>query len=230
MDTCLSQGPCTVRWWSVLGACLVAAVWGVAGCQTYPECGSDSDCAEYNADEESEAYGRNQVVCVDHICRQCRADSDCQAGFGCRDNACAALTDYCDGRECIEPGVICVNGMRHAGCSEDCPCPSGMACRKWPVPRRRMPPRSDRLAIAAKIAPQTDPIATANSRPSTSTLTRPAASRPSRASGERLVPAGYPKTRRVSRATATNAAPMPTTSLWASAVRARPARVWCAAA
>lgn len=68
------------------------------------ECKSSADCAG------QEGVGK---VCVDGRCQECGQDSDCRAGFVCRDNKCApkpqcdANTPCPEGEECV--GERCVS-------------------------------------------------------------------------------------------------------------------------
>jgi peptidoglycan-associated lipoprotein len=61
------------------------------------ECKSSADCAS------QEGVGK---VCVEGRCQECGQDSDCQAGFVCRDNQCAPKPQ----------------------CGPDTPCPAGQEC------------------------------------------------------------------------------------------------------
>jgi peptidoglycan-associated lipoprotein len=62
------------------------------------ECKSSEDC------KDQAGYGK---VCVQGQCQECAADTDCQAGFACRDNKCVPRPE----------------------CSTDADCPSGKECQ-----------------------------------------------------------------------------------------------------
>jgi peptidoglycan-associated lipoprotein len=61
------------------------------------ECKTSADC------EKQEGYGK---VCVEGRCLECAADSDCAAGFACRDNKCVPRPE----------------------CQGDADCPAGKRC------------------------------------------------------------------------------------------------------
>ncbi len=76
------------------------AALALSGCPAKPkpgECKSSADCAK------QEGYGK---VCVEGRCLECSADSDCAAGFTCRENKCVPRPE----------------------CSSDADCPTGKRC------------------------------------------------------------------------------------------------------
>lgn len=84
----------------LLLALSVSAAVALAGCPPKVkkgECKSSTDCAS------QEGVGK---VCVDGRCQECGQDSDCKAGFVCRDNRCAPKPQ----------------------CGPDSPCPAGQEC------------------------------------------------------------------------------------------------------
>ena len=84
----------------LLLALSVSAAVALAGCPPKVkkgECKSSADC------EKQEGVGK---VCVDGRCQECGQDSDCRAGFVCRDNRCAPKPQ----------------------CGPDTPCPAGQEC------------------------------------------------------------------------------------------------------
>jgi peptidoglycan-associated lipoprotein len=75
-------------------------VAALSGCPAKPkngECKSSKDC------EAQEGFGK---VCVEGRCQECGADSDCRAGFVCRQNKCAPKPQ----------------------CQADADCPKGQRC------------------------------------------------------------------------------------------------------
>jgi peptidoglycan-associated lipoprotein len=86
----------------------------LAACPRKPtggKCESDKDCAA------QEGFGR---ICVQGSCQECGKDTDCPAGFACRDNKCAP----------------------RAECDQSRPCPGGRACEagKCVEPKAAVPP------------------------------------------------------------------------------------------
>jgi peptidoglycan-associated lipoprotein len=73
----------------------------LAGCPTKPkqgECKTSADCAG------QEGYGK---VCIEGRCQECGADSDCKAGFACRESRCVPKPQ----------------------CAADADCPAGQPCQ-----------------------------------------------------------------------------------------------------
>jgi peptidoglycan-associated lipoprotein len=73
----------------------------LAGCPKRPsggKCSSNEDCAA------QEGFGK---ICVQGMCQECGRDTDCPAGFSCRDNKC----------------------VPRAECDESRPCPAGQKCQ-----------------------------------------------------------------------------------------------------
>jgi peptidoglycan-associated lipoprotein len=66
----------------------------LAGCPKKPapgECETSADCAD------QVGYGK---VCVEGRCQECAADTDCQAGFACRDNKCVPRPECVTDADC----------------------------------------------------------------------------------------------------------------------------------
>ncbi len=110
----------------LLLSCSVAALL-LAGCPSKPkngECKSSDDC------KDQQGYGK---VCVQGRCQECGVDTDCQAGFACRENKCvprpecSADTDCGAGRAC-QAGKCVAAAQPKAECSADADCGSGRAC------------------------------------------------------------------------------------------------------
>ena len=72
-------------------------------------CASDKECAA------QEGFGK---ICVQGRCQECGQDTDCPAGFACRDNKCAP----------------------RAECDESRPCPGGKACQAGRCVTEAAPP------------------------------------------------------------------------------------------
>jgi peptidoglycan-associated lipoprotein len=99
----------------------------LAGCPSKPkdgECKTSDDC------KDQQGYGK---VCVDGRCQECGADTDCQAGFVCRQNKCvprpecAQDADCGAGRACQDGR--CVAAAPKAECDSDAQCGPGRACQ-----------------------------------------------------------------------------------------------------
>ncbi len=110
----------------LLLSCSVAALM-LAGCPSKPkngECKSSDDC------KDQQGYGK---VCVQGRCQECGVDTDCQAGFVCRENKCAPRpecsgdSDCGAGRSC-QAGKCVAAAQPKAECSTDNDCGSGRAC------------------------------------------------------------------------------------------------------
>jgi len=100
-----------------------AALIGLlAGCSSkYPKCSDDEDC---NTDGHS-------GVCVNGLCEECGADSDCKAGFKCETqtgggNRCVPAAECQTARDCTG-GKACVEGSCVA-CDNDAQCGANMFC------------------------------------------------------------------------------------------------------
>jgi peptidoglycan-associated lipoprotein len=79
---------------------LPLALFGLTGCPSKPkngECKNSEDCAA------QEGYGK---ICVEGRCQECARDTDCKAGFVCRDYRCVPRPE----------------------CERDADCPSGKSC------------------------------------------------------------------------------------------------------
>jgi len=77
-----------------------AIALSLAGCPAKPkpgECKSSADCAGL------EGYGK---VCVEGRCQECGADSDCKAGFACKQNKCVPKPECAADADC-PAGKIC---------------------------------------------------------------------------------------------------------------------------
>ena len=98
----------------------------LTGCPGKPKdgtCKSSEDCAE------QEGFGK---VCVEGRCQECGQDTDCKAGFVCRENRCVPRpecekeTDCPSGKTC-EAGR-CVAVAPKPECAGDADCGPGKAC------------------------------------------------------------------------------------------------------
>jgi peptidoglycan-associated lipoprotein len=107
-------------------SCMVSALF-LAGCPSKPkngECKSSDDC------KDQQGFGK---VCVSGRCQECGADTDCQAGFVCRENKCApkpecsADADCGSGKAC--QAGRCVAAAPKAECDSDAQCGAGRACQ-----------------------------------------------------------------------------------------------------
>ena len=98
----------------------------LAGCPKSPEpgeCKTSADCAD------QAGYGK---VCVEGRCQECAADTDCQAGFTCRDNKCVPRPE----------------------CATDADCPADKMCQAEKCVARPTPPPPE------PVAPRIDPACT----------------------------------------------------------------------
>jgi peptidoglycan-associated lipoprotein len=77
---------------SLLGAC--------AGAR-YPACDNDEQC-------KTETH---KGVCVNHLCTECRDNTQCGKGQECRAGACATVADYCEDDKGCGSGSSC--GKEH---------------------------------------------------------------------------------------------------------------------
>ena len=87
----------------------------LAGCSSKPkngECKTSDDC------KDQQGYGK---VCVQGHCQECGADTDCQAGFQCRDNRCVPRPECAGDADC-GPGRACQDG--HCVMKEEAPPPA----------------------------------------------------------------------------------------------------------
>lgn len=107
-------------------SCVVAALF-LAGCPSKPkngECKSSDDC------KDQQGYGK---VCVQGRCQECGADTDCQAGFACRDNKCAPKAECSQDTDCGSGKACqagrCVAAAPKAECDSDAQCGAGRACQ-----------------------------------------------------------------------------------------------------
>ncbi len=67
------------------------------GCSPdYPACDDDDDC-------------RQGEFCVNDLCQQCRADSDCPAGQRCNEGRCDPIEGWCASDGDCSPGEECQN-------------------------------------------------------------------------------------------------------------------------
>jgi len=98
----------------------------LAGCPSKPkngECKSSDDC------KAQEGYGK---VCVQGRCQECAADTDCQAGFVCRENKCAPRPECTQDADC-GAGKACQAGRCVASapkpeCDSDAQCGPNQSC------------------------------------------------------------------------------------------------------
>lgn len=109
----------------LLSLCVTALA--SAGCPSKPkngECKSSDDC------KEQQGYGK---VCVQGRCQECGADTDCQAGFVCRENKCAPRpecttdTDCGSGKAC--QAGRCVATAPKPECDSDAQCGANQSCQ-----------------------------------------------------------------------------------------------------
>jgi peptidoglycan-associated lipoprotein len=87
----------------VLSIALPLLVLGLVGCGRKPtggNCSSDKDCAA------QQGFGK---VCIQGRCAECGQDTDCPAGFSCRDQKCAPRTECDEKRPCAD-GRACQGG------------------------------------------------------------------------------------------------------------------------
>ena len=77
---------------------VLVALSGCGGKPKNGECSTSKDC------EEQEGYGK---ICIEGRCQECGQDTDCQAGFVCKDMKC----------------------MPKAECEKDVDCPTGSTCQ-----------------------------------------------------------------------------------------------------
>ncbi|HVI75928.1 MAG TPA: OmpA family protein [Anaeromyxobacteraceae bacterium] len=109
----------------LLSLCMATLV--SAGCPSKPkngECKSSDDC------KEQQGYGK---VCVQGRCQECGADTDCQAGFVCRDNKCAPRPECSQDADC-GAGKACQAGRCVAAapkpeCESDAQCGTNQLCQ-----------------------------------------------------------------------------------------------------
>ncbi len=106
---------------------LSVAVMTLAACSSKPkngECKTSDDC------KDQQGYGK---VCVEGMCQECGADTDCQAGFVCRQNKCTPRPE-CMGDVDCGAGKTCQDGRCIAApepkpeCQSDAECGSGQGC------------------------------------------------------------------------------------------------------
>jgi peptidoglycan-associated lipoprotein len=109
---------------SLLLSLTVSALF-LAGCPSKPkdgECKTSDDC------KEQEGYGK---VCVEGRCQECGADTDCQAGFVCREYKCVPRPECTQDADC-GAGRTCQDGTCVAAptpeCQSDAQCAPGEAC------------------------------------------------------------------------------------------------------
>jgi peptidoglycan-associated lipoprotein len=99
----------------------------LAGCPSKPkngECKSSDDC------KDQQGYGK---ICVQGRCQECGADTDCKAGFVCRQNKCAPRPE-CESNADCPGGGTCENGrcaapQSKAECDSDAQCGPGKSCQ-----------------------------------------------------------------------------------------------------
>ncbi len=110
---------------SLLLSLTVTAMF-LAACPSKPkngECKSSDDC------KDQQGYGK---VCVEGRCQECGADTDCQAGFVCRQNKCVPRPECSQDADCGAGKTCqdgrCVAAASKAECENDAQCGSGQAC------------------------------------------------------------------------------------------------------
>jgi peptidoglycan-associated lipoprotein len=98
----------------------------LAGCPSKPkngECKTSEDC------KDQQGFGK---TCVQGRCQECGADTDCQAGFVCRENKCTPRpecigdADCGAGRACQDGR--CVSAAPKPECDSDAQCGPGRGC------------------------------------------------------------------------------------------------------
>jgi peptidoglycan-associated lipoprotein len=107
---------------------LSVAALSLAGCPSKPkngECKTSDDC------KDQQGYGK---VCVQGRCQECGADTDCQAGFVCKENKCAprpecSLDSDCGAGRACQDGRCTAAPQPKAECDSDAQCGSGRACQ-----------------------------------------------------------------------------------------------------
>ncbi len=105
---------------------LSVTVLFLSGCPSKPkdgECKTSDDC------KEQQGFGK---VCVEGRCQECGADTDCQAGFVCRQNKCTPRPECSQDADC-GAGKTCQEGRCNAAapkaeCDSDAQCGAGQAC------------------------------------------------------------------------------------------------------
>lgn len=108
----------------MIWAISLALVFAMGCGPTYPNCETDKHCAKQNE------------VCVNQLCKQCRDDSQCNssdpcgscAGNSCtRRQGCCVTDADCPGQKCwIEAGQA--SGSCGPECGPGHPCPAGHGC------------------------------------------------------------------------------------------------------
>ncbi len=110
----------------VLLLSLPVVLFALTGCPSKPkpgECSSSKDC------EAQEGYGK---ICIEGRCQECGQDTDCKAGFVCRDLKCVPRPECekdadCPGGKTCQEGR-CVAMAPKAECEKDADCGAGKAC------------------------------------------------------------------------------------------------------
>jgi peptidoglycan-associated lipoprotein len=99
----------------------------LAGCPSKPkngECKSSDDC------KDQQGFGK---ICVQGRCQECGADTDCQAGFVCRNNKCAPKPECSSDAECGSGRACqdgrCVASAPKAECDSDAQCGPNGQCQ-----------------------------------------------------------------------------------------------------
>ena len=98
----------------------------LTGCPSKPKdgsCKTSEDCAD------QEGFGK---VCVEGRCQECGQDTDCKAGFVCRDNKCVPRPECerdadCPAGKACEDGR-CVAAAPKAECAADADCGPDRMC------------------------------------------------------------------------------------------------------
>ena len=104
----------------------VAMMVSLAGCPSKPkngECKTSDDC------KEQQGFGK---VCVEGRCQECGVDTDCQAGFVCRQNKCTPRPECAQDSDCGAGKACqnehCVVAEPKAECDTDAQCGPGRGC------------------------------------------------------------------------------------------------------
>ncbi len=94
---------------------LMIVMLALAGCPPkYPNCKKDEHCKEGE-------------YCVNQLCQQCRASTDCPKGQQCNKGRCDPIPGYCEDNSQCGEGEACIDN-RCGPCSADGQCGTGSRC------------------------------------------------------------------------------------------------------
>jgi len=108
-------------WIALASVALSIALSGCAKHWKNGECETSDNC------KEQEGFGK---VCVQGHCQECGADSDCKAGFACRENRCVPRPECASSADCPS-GKMCDAGrcvVDPDACSPGVACSGGREC------------------------------------------------------------------------------------------------------